>query len=112
MDEAPKVCPFCKKDVTNGVGPADLPTVTKVLNDLPSSHIFRKAAEWHDYNYHIGYEENHRKVADESFYRNMVAAIKESRPWYFIGWYRLQAYRNFWFVRKFGSNFFNYKGCR
>lgn len=111
MEYAPKVCPYCLQDVTNGVGPSDLPEVTKLLNDLPSSHLFRKAADWHDYGYHLGYSEIHRKIADEFFLADMLAAVNESCRWYSRGWYRLQAYRNYWFVKKYGGNFFNYKGC-
>lgn len=109
--EAPKVCPICGIDVTNGVGPEKLPEVTKLLNNLPSSHLFRKAADWHDYGYHIGYREVDRQTADEFFYRAMLEAIHQECSWYSRCWYRLQAYRNFLFVRKFGRHFFNYKGC-
>ena len=111
MEDAPKVCPYCLKDVTNGIGPSDLPEVTTLLNNLPSSHIFRKAADWHDYLYHIGYSEFHRRAADEYFYNLMFRAVDENCRWYLRGWYRLQAKRNFWFVSKFGESFFNYAGC-
>lgn len=108
---APKVCPKCQRDVTNGVGPSALPGVTKLLNHLPSSHLFRRAADWHDYGYHIGMTEAHRKAADDYFYYCMLADIKTDCIWFLRPWYRIQAYRNYVFVRKFGSHFFNYRGC-
>lgn len=111
MNNAPNVCPICNKDVTNGVGPSDLPEVTKVLNNLPSSHIFRGAADWHDLRYHLGYTEWDRKKADDKFYKDMLEAIDSNCSWYSRGFYRLQASRNYWFVRKFGKSFFNYQGC-
>jgi hypothetical protein len=111
MEDAPNICPYCLNDVTNGVGPSNLPEVTELLNNLPSSHIFRKAADWHDYFYHLGYSEFHRRAADEYFYSLMLTAVDENCAWYLRPWYRLQAYRNYWFVGKFGSAFFNYAGC-
>ena len=111
MEDAPKVCPHCLQDVTNGIGPDDLPEVTKLLNNLPSSHIFRLAADWHDFGYHIGYKEDHRQMIDETYLQHMIFSINKSFSWYLRGWYRLQAYRNYWCVRQFGSKFFNYDGC-
>ena len=111
MEEAPKVCPFCLNDVTNGIGPSDLPEVTKLLNNLPSSHVFRSAADWHDYLYHLGATEDNRCDADHIFYDYMLEAVEEKCVWFSKWWYRLQAKRNFIAVREFGGNFFNYKGC-
>jgi hypothetical protein len=111
MKDAPKVCPICGKNVTNGVGPSDMPEMTKFLNSLPSSYMFHNAADWHDYGYHLGGTEADRKSADEFFYNCMMHEIKSS-PWYLRAWYKIQAYRNYIFVRKFGGKFFNFKGCR
>lgn len=111
MDDAPIVCPHCLKDVTNGVGPSDLPLVTKFLSELPSSHIFRIAANWHDYSYHLGYREVDRTMADEFFYRDMLESVSAKCNWFLRPWYRLQAWRNYLFVRKYGRMFFNYDGC-
>jgi len=111
MKDAPAVCPKCGKKVTNGIGPSDMPEVTKFLGALPSSHIFRIAADWHDYGYHLGKTEAERKAADELFYDCMMHEIESSCHWYSKAWYKLQAYRNYCFVREFGSKFFNYKGC-
>lgn len=106
------ICKRCGKDVSNGVGPADLPVVTKFLSKLPSSHIFKNAADWHDYDYHLGTTEIHRRIADDRFYKEMKQSIKLLCKWYLVPWYKLQAYRNYLFVRKYGGNFFNYKGCQ
>jgi hypothetical protein len=111
MVKAPEICPYCKKHVTNGVGPYDLPKVTMMLGALPSSHMFKMAADWHDFHYHIGRTELDREIADKLFYKDMLAAIKEHCHWYSRAWYRVHAWRNYCFVRKFGSKFFGYKGC-
>ncbi len=104
-------CPLCKKVVCNGVGPSALPHLTFLLNSLPSSHIFREAADGHDLGYHLGFIEEARYRADRQFYIDMILAISKL-PWYKRSWYRLQARRNYLFVRAFGRKFFNYKGCK
>jgi len=112
MKKAPNFCPKCKKEVTNGVGPSDLPSVTKFLQVLPSSHLFYEAACFHDIDYHLGATEMHRKKADDSFLERMILAVENSCKWYKKPWYMLSAYRNWFFVKKFGWKFFNYKGCK
>jgi hypothetical protein len=106
------LCSVCGADVTNGVGPSGLPIVTKFLQVLPSSHLFYMPACYHDIDYHLGATELHRKLADEFFLQRMLIEVKSKCKWYEKPWYKISAYRNYWFVCKFGSAFFNYKGCK
>lgn len=112
IEKAPNFCPRCLMDVTNGIGPADLPLVTEFLHMLPSSHIFYEAANWHDIAYHLGTTELDRKNADRMFLGLMKSIINIRCNFYSKPWYRLSAYRNYFCVRLMGSKFFNYKGCK
>ena len=109
---APNVCPMCLKDVSNGVGPSGLPLVTKFLQVLPSSHLFYEPANFHDLAYHLGVKESDREKADLMFLVRMKEEVKARCAWYLRPWYILQAYRNYWFVKECGSQFFNYEGCK
>lgn len=112
MKKAPNFCPKCKNDVTNGVGPSDLPAVTKFLHTLPSSHMFYESANWHDYLYHKGCTEDDRLKADKKFLELMLADIKGNCAEFRTSWYKILAYRNYFAVRMFGKKFFNYEGCK
>lgn len=105
------ICPHCKTKIGNGVGPADCEVVTKLLHNLPSSHLFYDAANYHDLAYHIGGGELQREFADYLFLKRMLEATKKCnffmKPIYF-----LSAYRNYYAVRLFGKRFFNYAGCK
>jgi hypothetical protein len=110
------ICPKCKQKIANGVGPEAIPELTKILNDLPSSHVFRDAADDHDVRYHYlgGGKMNgelKRRYADDCFFNDMMSAIELKCHWYSKWWYRLQAKRNFSAVREFGNNFYSYEGC-
>lgn len=109
--KAPKVCPICGLDVSNGVGPAGLHIITKFLQVLPSSHLFYEPANYHDLEYHWGRTETDREKADLRFLMRMKEQIKNDCSWYLKPWFTLQAYRNYFFVREFGNEFFSYKGC-
>lgn len=111
MMKAPSFCTRCLVATGNGIGPADIPILTKFLQIFPSSHLFKNAANWHDYLYHLGLNEADRKKADDTFLYFMRLAVKNECSWYLKPWYTLQAYRNFWFVKKFGKRYFNYAGC-
>lgn len=112
IEKAPIFCHECRRDVTNGIGPADMPEVTKFLHRLPSSHMFYESANWHDLNYHLGKTEDDRKKADDYFLKCMLYDIKVYCNFYSKPWYRLQAYRNYYAVRWLGKAFFNYEGCK
>jgi hypothetical protein len=109
--KAPSFCVKCGEKF-NGVGPSGLPIVTKFLQVLPSSHLFYDAANWHDYFYHTGSTDADRKNADDAFLALMLLAIKDRCKWYEKPFYKFSAYRNWFFVRKFGSTFFKYEACK
>jgi hypothetical protein len=106
-------CSRCSGVLENGLGPADLPILTEWLNKLPSSHVFYEAACRHDVLYHtLGGPESNREYADTIFLDLMKRAVREKVKFHLRWLYYASAYRNFLFVRKFGSIFFNYSGCR
>ena len=106
------ICKYCGKEVSNGVGPANGGIITEVLHDLPSSHIFKEAADDHDLDYHSGTTESDKRWADNMFLLRMNNAVHAKCSWYSKWWYFLQAKRNYWAVRKFGDKFFSYEGCK
>lgn len=110
--KSPEICPYCSLDVTNGVGPSDCEIVTKLLHNLPSSHLFYDAANYHDLAYHIGSDEQDRKKADEIFLENMLRTVSIYCCGFYAIMYTMAAYRNYYAVRLFGKRFFNYAGCK
>jgi len=103
------VCRFCGKNVANGLG-GEGSVINPVLHALPSSHLFRKAANVHDVLYHQGFTELARKIADDIFLKLMLEAANDV-GFLWRQWYRLQAYRNYAAVRLFGKKYFSYKRC-
>jgi len=104
------ICGSCGEDVGNGVG-AKGSVLTPILNNLPSSHIFREPANAHDVFYHIGKTEGERKIADKVFLAKMLDRVRHF-PVIKKQWYIINAYRNYYAVRLFGKRFFNWKGCK
>ena len=53
-----EVCPKCGIDVCNGMGPANLPMVTAILDKFPSAKVFYKECCCHDMDFHnqIGFK--------------------------------------------------------
>jgi len=104
------ICGSCGEDVGNGVG-AKGSVLTPILNNLPSSHIFREPANAHDVFYHQGKTESTRKIADKIFLELM---LNEAKKLSFIRrkLYKALAYRNYYAVRIFGKKYFNFKGCK
>ena len=71
------ICPVCGKFFKpNGVGPESAPKLTKLLNKLPSSHVLRYGAYWHDSAYHLGKNWGSREDADLLMY--------EKNEWNFL----------------------------
>jgi len=103
------VCKFCGKNVANGLGGEGC-LINPVLHALPSSHLFRKAANVHDVLFHQGWTDEHRKIADDIFLKLMLEATN-SLPFLQRQWYKLQAYRNYAAVRLFGKKYFSSKRC-
>jgi len=112
IEKAPNLCPRCLVDCTNGVGPADMPEVTKFLHRLPSSHMFYESANWHDYLFHLGHTDEDRLKADKKFLELMLLDVAICCNPYSRPWFKMLAYRNYYAVRMFGKKFFNYNGCK
>jgi hypothetical protein len=106
------ICPVCAKFfIPNGVGPVSLPQLTTVLNNLPSSHILRHGARYHDWYYHFAGNWGERKDADLIMYRLNEAEIKKKCEWYNAWFYNAMNYRNYIFCRIFGEKIWNLKDC-
>jgi hypothetical protein len=107
-------CPLCGKYyTTNGVGTSELPVLTSVLNSLPSSHILRYGAAFHDWAFHMGGSWGTRKQADDL----MLSKNRERIAYLKLGWIKSSFYytmnwRNYLAVRLFGGKFWNEKGCK
>ncbi len=107
-------CPICGKYfLPNGVGPSDIPQLTTVLNNLPSSHILRYGANFHDFAYHMGGLWGSRKQADDLMLDKNREKIKSLN----LGWIKssflyTMNWRNYLAVRTFGAKFWNEKGCK
>ena len=107
-------CPLCGKHFSpNGIGPSDIPQLASALDGLPSSHILRYGANYHDFCYHFGSLWGTRKQADDL----MLDKNRERIAYLKLGWIKSSFYysmnlRNYWAVRLFGGKFWNEKGCK
>ena len=107
-------CPICGKYfLPSGVGPEDVPALNTALNNLPSSHILRYGANYHDFAYHMGSLWGTRLQAD----RLMLSKNKQKIKSLKMGWLKSMFYytmnqRNYYAVRMFGGKFWNSKGCK
>jgi hypothetical protein len=108
MEKSNYYCYGCKEEVANGVGPSGLPTVTTILNKLPSSSIFYDDACQHDKDYH---DQIGKKLADDFFLQSMKKSVK-SQPYISRWFWYAQAYRNWWFVDRFGDEAYRDGACR
>ena len=107
-------CPVCGQFFRgNGLGPSDIPELTTALNSLPSSHVLKYGANYHDIAYHLGPAWGSRKDADDLMLsKNKEKIGRLHRSWLEKQWLHAMNYRNYWAVRAFGSKFWNEKGCK
>lgn len=106
------ICPVCGKEyVPNGVGPDSIPELTTVLDNLPSSHLLRYGANWHDWFFHLGDKWGTQEDADRIMYELNEKQISLKCSWWNAWYYRIMNKRNYVFVRKFGHNFWGKDGC-
>jgi hypothetical protein len=113
MAERGGICPVCKKWYRpNGVGPSDLPELTRVLDNLPSSGLLRYGANWHDWSYHIGVNWGSRMEADILMFEKNEEIIDKKGTWWNRWFYRWANERNYRAVRDFGAKFWNENGCK
>lgn len=71
------ICGKCGEIVANGVGPSGMPTVTTILNKLPSSSIFYRDACQHDSDYH---DQIGKKLSDNLFLARMKQSVWDKYP--------------------------------
>lgn len=113
------ICNVCNRLINiNGCGPSNDGWKTTLVRILPSSKNFEEACNKHDIAYHNKglkkSRENAEKIrleADNQFLNDMKSIVKNNISWYKRPFYYAHAYRNYYFVRKFGSEYFNYNGC-
>ena len=107
------ICVICGKYYTpNGIGPVCLPQLTTVLNNLPSSHILRHGARYHDWYYHFADNWGKRSDADLIMYRLNQMEIDKKCQWYNAWFYNAMNYRNYIFCRMFGETIWKQKDCK
>ena len=116
------ICPHCKKFIrANGVGPDDFPALTSMLNKLPSSHVLKYGANFHDIYYHLGTNivksgyisaYDAQAIADLLMFEKNKLNIKRVCKFYSRPFYYAMNYRNYLFVRIFGHRFFGDKNCK
>jgi len=97
-----EICPFCMEDVCNGMGSAEMPKVTFVLNKFPMAKLFMRECNMHDMDYH---RQRGFKRSNKYFGSRMKARLKKTKfsGWYMSRfakrqWYRFLIPRIVWFV--------------
>jgi hypothetical protein len=106
------ICPKCGKYFKpNGVGPKKLENISTIIGMLPSSHILRRGASYHDWYYHIGGNDVDRYEADNLMLRINMTDIKNKCSLFTAWWYRICSRRNYDIVRKYGADYFGKDGC-
>lgn len=73
----------------------------------PPNYLFEASCDHHDFNYWLGFTEEHRKLADVQF---LQAMLRDSRraPWWKRWWLQGAAWRYYYAVRACGKRFFHY----
>ena len=100
-----EICNICGKDVSNGLGGEGMPRLNKLLQNLPSTHLFYNASVLHDLYYHYMTSKEGKVIADKAFLTEMLLAC-DKLPLIKKHWFRLQAYRNYYAVKYFGDKFY------
>lgn len=127
-------CVYCFEVVANGVGPSGSPTITTILNNLPSSHVFFRSACQHDVDYH---QQIGKSISDWKFLQAMkkdsfdLYPVIERDHWY--SWLNprrvgesaetfadfskrraliVMAYRNYIFVKVKGGKAYKEGACK
>lgn len=89
----------------NGCGPAGWKY--DIIPDQILGCYVGEACNIHDYEYHLGQTEEHRKRADENFYNNLIKIChNHGGPWYVKEWRKKRVRKYYNAVRKFGQKAF------
>jgi len=106
------LCPICGKYFQpNGIGPMSIPKISTMLDKLPSSHLLRYGANFHDWYFHLGENWGTQEEADNMMFDLNEIKIREKCKWWNAWYYRVMNKRNYYFVREFGHNFWGKDGC-
>jgi hypothetical protein len=97
-----EICPHCGLDVCNGMGSAEMPLATKILNRFPMAGFFERECNMHDMDYHL---QRGFKRSNDRFLTRMRARalVHKYKGWSLTKsikrtWYRNLAYAIHWFV--------------
>lgn len=102
MNNELEVCQFCLLDVCNGMGSAEMPRTTAIINRFPIAKIFKRSFQIHDMDHHlqIGFE-----LSNELLISHMKAELKntEFKGWKFVriikrNWYKFVISKIGWFI--------------
>ena len=77
----------------------------------PPNFIFSKPCGEHDFDYWLGCDDEHKKKADESFYKRMKVKISQAK-WYKKPHYHIWAYTYYKAVRIGGKKYFYYSNTQ
>jgi hypothetical protein len=106
-------CPVCGNFFRpNGVGPQDDRMLSSMLSLLPSSHILKFGANYHDWFFHLGKNWGSQEQADYMMFTLNEVKIREKCKWWNAWYYRTMNKRNYLFVREFGHNYWDKDNCR
>ena len=86
-----EICPDCLLDVCNGMGSAQQPRLTAILNKFPMAKIFKREFEMHDMDHHrqVGFEKSNKRLVSR-----MSARLKKTK---FSGWYFTRMAKRNWY---------------
>ena len=105
-------CPVCGQFFRpNGIGPMDDKMLSSMLNSLPSSHVLKFGANYHDWFFHWGDKWGKQETADIIMFEINEKQISLKCKWWNAWYYRIMNKRNYLFVREFGHNFWGKDGC-
>jgi hypothetical protein len=86
-----EICPNCLKDVCNGMGSAEMPITTAIIDNFPVAGLFEREFQMHDMDHHlqVGFEKSNSRLISRMFAR--LKLIK------FSGWYPVRVAKRNWY---------------
>jgi hypothetical protein len=69
-------CPNCEEDVCNGMGSAEMPKVTYILNKTNTAKFFERSCNIHDMDFHL---QKGFKSSNKAFARHLKADVKGAK---------------------------------
>jgi len=110
-------CPLCEEDVCNGMGSAEMPLATKILNKFPMAKLFNRECNMHDMDFHL---QKGFKWSNGMFKTRMHARVRATnfnggymRRFMKRRWYYFLVPRIKWFVSgKSGKEAYSKGACK